>query len=351
MDEYSGTTMYVKELALSLIERGEAVQIYTLLVGQIGNELIEKGITVVNTLKDITFYPDIIHAHHNVTTFNAVQSFKNVPVLFWIHDRLTPFDYPPLHKNIVKYMAVDYNCKERYTVDCGFTTSDSEVLYNWVNLKRFELKKDIKAKAKKALVFSNYANNHNFLVHIKDACDHCQLTLDVIGKESGNQKYDPEKYLADYDIIFAKAKAAMESITTGAGVIICDFRGLAGMVTSKNVEHYRKFNFGMKLMQNTATVENIIDEIKKYNAKDIETVSKTIRKQIDIHIVIDQLLDSYKDCISSYKNGYRSKYNLKISNFLYIKTLAVSWIIKRFLKNNFYSIFVSLRNVKRKIQS
>lgn len=350
MDGYNGTTMYVKELAISLIEKGENVQIYSRFIGQIGIELKKKGITIVNNLNDITFYPDVIHAHHNVTTLDVLSFFKNTPVLFWIHDRLSPFDYPPLHKNILKYMAVDYNCKERYTVDCGFAPSDSEVVYNWVNLKRFRLKDNIKNKPKKALVFSNYANNRNFLINIKKACIQCNLTLEVIGQESGNQKRNPEKYLGDYDIIFAKAKAAMESIATGAGVIICDFRGLAGMVTTNNVKHYRKFNFGMKLMQCSANEKEIIDEINKYNAKDIEIVSKMMRSQIDIYIVIDQLLVLYKDCISNYQKGNTGKYNFKITNFLYIKMMGKYFIITNYLKNNFYYVFLLLRGVKRKIQ-
>lgn len=350
MDGYNGTTLYVKELAISLIERGENVQIYSRLIGQIGIELREQGITIVNNLTDITFYPDVIHAHHNVTTLDVLSFFKNVPVLFWIHDRLSPFDHPPFHKNIVKYMAVDYNCKERYATDCGFSQSDSDVVYNWVNLKRFALKDTIQTKPKKALIFSNYANNRNFLVPIKKACAQCNLILDVIGQESGNQKRDPEKYLEDYDIIFAKAKAAMESIATGAGVIICDFRGLAGMVTTKNLKHYRKFNFGMKLMENPANEKNIINEIQKYNAKDIQMVSQMIRSQIDIHIIVDQLLVLYKDCVSGYQKGDRGKYNFKITNFLYIKMMRWYFIVINYLRNNLYFVFVLLRGFKRKMQ-
>lgn len=346
LDRYSGSTLYVKELALSLKKRGEVVQVYTFIIGKIGKELMKEGIFVTNNLKKITFYPDIIHAHHNITTIDVVSYFRNSPVVLWIHDRLNKMDHPFLHKNILKYVAVDYNCKERYEKDSNFDPSDSEVIYNWVNLERFKLKKHINKKPKKALVFSNYAKDNNHLTAIKSACEKSQISIDVIGIGSGNIKYDPENHLANYDIIFAKAKAAMESITTGAGVIVCDFTGLAGFVTSNNVAHYRKYNFGMKLMKFDITPANIINEIRKYDASDIKNVSKIIRADIDIHLVIDQLLDLYKNCIEDYKNNISGKYNLTIKNFLYVKFLKLKYLSSFHLKQEYPFLFMLLKRIK-----
>ncbi|MFD2564820.1 hypothetical protein [Aquimarina rubra] len=347
MDSYTGTTVYVKELAISLINKGENVQIYSRHVGEIGLEIRKKGIIITDSLKDITFAPDIIHAHHNTTTFDVLFFFRDTPVIFWIHDRLTPLDYPPLHKNIVKYVAVDYNCKERYSADCGFLPSDTEVIYNWVNLKRFALKEKYHRHPLKALVFSNYANNKNYLTNIQEACEKCGLDLEVIGQGSGNQKRDPELYLMHYDIIFAKAKAAMESMATGAGVIVCDFQGLAGFVTSDKLSHYRKFNFGMKLMDRQITKENLIKEIKKYDIDDILEVSKTVRSEIDMDHIIDKIHCLYIDCITYYKNGNRGKYTFSIKNFLTVKTKTFYISKKQYLFYNFNSLFVFLHKLKK----
>ena len=334
---YNGTTMYAKELAESLIKKGNEVAIYTKKIGEIGVELIKKGIEVTTRLKTITFKPDIIHAHHNVTTFDVLFFYKKVPVIFWIHDRITQYDYPPFHKNIIKYMSVDYNCKDRYKEDSGFLTTDSEVLYNWVNLERFKLKKRINKTPKKALVFSNYASTDSYLDNIRKACNACNIELSIIGAKSGNIILKPENHLSEYDLIFAKAKAAMESIATGSGVIVFDFVGLAGMVTSENYASYRRLNFGRKLMVNNASEENFINEIKKYNADDISIVSKKIRKEVDINIAINQLLDIYRKSIIDHKKGHVGKYSFRLTNFLHIKLITFYFrmlqITPRYLKD------------------
>mgnify|MGYP000191605728 CR=1 FL=1 len=190
--DYNGTTLYVKELALSLKKKGNNVQIYSLTIGKIGEELISKGVPATNNLKEITFTPDIIHAHHNINTLDVISYFKKTPVIFWIHDRIHKYDYPLLHKNIIQYVSVDYNCKERYKKDLNFNEKDSKVIYNWVNLNRFKLKNNINSAPKKALIFSNYAKNNHHLKEIKKACHQSQKSLDVIGSKSGNTKYDPE---------------------------------------------------------------------------------------------------------------------------------------------------------------
>jgi hypothetical protein len=199
------------------------------------------------------------------------------------------------------------------------------------------------------LVFSNYANDKNYLTEIKKACLQCGLNLDIIGKESGNPIIVPENHLFKYDIIFAKAKAAMEAISVGAGVIICDSKGLAGMVTTDNLSHYRKFNFGMKLMTRTAHEKLIIEEIKKFDAKNVEEVTRILRSEIDVHKVINQLLDIYKESIVKFKKGERGKHGFKIANFLQVKKIKYYFLIAQFLKNNFHFLFIKLRSWKRKV--
>ena len=39
-----------------------------------------------------------------------------------------------------------------------------------------------------------------------------------------------------YDIVFAKARAAIEAMAVGAAVIVCDFDGVGPMVSTENVD-------------------------------------------------------------------------------------------------------------------
>lgn len=315
MEGYSGTTLYVKELAIGFKKRGIHVEVFTLRIGQIGEELLSLGIRVSTKLTELS-KPDIVHAHNNITVWPVLSLFKNIPVVFWIHNRLSPLDIPPKHKNIIQYMAVDYNCYERYIEEHKFQPKDIKVIYNWVNLTRFSLRKSTNGPIKKALVFSNYAKKNGFLPVLEEACESQGIELDVMGKGMGTERKDPENYLGDYDVVFAKAKAAMEAMACGCAVIVCDFNGLAGFAKPTNFEEFRKLNFGMKLMNRSITVENVVSELKLYQSTDFSLVSRRLREEADMELVIDDIRNLYQSVIEEFKSGKNGEYKFNVKNYL-----------------------------------
>ena len=313
MDAYNGTTVYIKDLVIGLKRLGITPEVFTLRMGPVASELNALGIKVTYRLSELST-PDVIHAHHNIALRKALLKFRNTPVVSWIHDRTSHLDIPLFRSNILQYMAVDYNCKERYCHDFNFMEDEVNVIYNWVNLERFQCKAAVANKPQKALVFSNYANDSNYLPVIKATCDALSIELDTIGKYSNNQTATPEHYLPHYDLIFGKAKAAMEGMATGAAVIVCDFRGLAGLVNPDNFGHFRKFNFGMKLMTRKITHSNLTAEIKAYNEADAIATTQMIREQADFEATLLQIVDMYKKLIDAYAKGERGPYDFHLGH-------------------------------------
>lgn len=324
---YTGTETYVKELAIELTNRGHFVEIFTLIRGELAQELIEKKINVTSNLKDLKSSPDIIHAHHNITTLKVLNYFKSTPAVYFIHDRTSVFDNPFQHENILKYVAVDFNCKERFCIENNFEDEDIDIVYNWANTSRFQLKKQINSHPKKALVFSNYLDKNNIYPEIKKACNELDIDLEIIGTSSGNPCLKPEEILHKYDLVFAKAKAAIEAMATGAAVIVCDYRGLGGMVTSSNMKHFRDFNFGMKLMTNTPSKNNLIAEINKYNPSEIIKVSEFIIKESDFLSIVNSLEAIYSKLIIDFKNKKRGKYKSSFSGRMSIYKFTIKSLI------------------------
>lgn len=326
MDDYNGTTLYVKDLALGLMRRGVGVEVFTLRLGKVSRELDDAGIVVTTKLKKLC-KPDLIHGHHNIVARLVLKRFKSTPCILWIHDRMSSLDIPLFNKNIIQYAAVDYNCSERYIEDYSISSDDIKVLYNWVNLERFERKKSLGTTLNRALVFSNYANNHNYLKLIKQACDKKGVSLQVIGKGVGKEHPKPEQLIGDFDLVFGKAKAAIESMAIGCGVIVCDFTGLAGMVKPENFDYYRKYNFGMKLMTRPTTVEGLCEELDKYSASDSQVVCDRIRRDADLEKSIARLINLYQDVVLRYERGIRNEYfaNFWHTIFLWKKTFRI-WL-------------------------
>src|SRR5688572_3907627 len=220
-----------------------------------------------------------------------------------MHAREHPADLPPKHSRIMKYLATDYNVLDRLIIDEGIAEEHTDVLFNWVDTRRFRLRQDWADKPQKALIFSNYASDENFVPAIRSACENSGIELSCIGLSNGTEVRDPENQLGKYDIVFAKAKAAMEAIATGASVIACDFKGLGSMVSTGNYKHYRKYNFGMKILDRPITKELLEKEIRNYDPAEARQVAELIRQDADLSIYMDKLLGYYHDAIKEYRNG------------------------------------------------
>lgn len=315
MQDYSGTTLYVKELAMGLKNAGILVEVFTFRIGTVGQELLDAGIRVSTDVKKLAV-PDVIHVHHNVTAWPVLHHFKKAPVIFWIHSRLSPLDLPPKHKNIMAYLAVDFNCKERYVAEQHFSPDSVKVIYNWVNTDRFKRKKQIMPRPKKALVFSNYAQENNFLPTIRQACQELNIELAVMGKGTGTASLKPENHLGEYDLVFAKAKAAMEAVASGCAVCVCDFTGLAGLARLENYEHYRQLNFGMKLMTKDISIEELKNEIALYDADEIAAFTNKLRTETRLEAKLAEIMSLYDEVMAQYKSGKRGNYSFTLSNYI-----------------------------------
>jgi hypothetical protein len=318
---HSGTEVYVRDLAIALQNRGNHVEVYSPRLGAVAEEIRKAGIHIVDSTADLSRSPDIIHGHHYFATIDVIVRFPNVPVIYFVHDRLNPIDTPPKHSSILKYAAVDYNCLDKLTIDNGIAEKDTTVIYNWVDISRFKLRENFSEKPVKALVFSNYADKNNHFKVIKEACDKTGLELDVVGVGFARDVVNPEDILANYDIVFAKAKAAMEALATGACVIVCDYNGLGETVNSTNFNNFRKFNFGMKTQTRPIEVELIVQEIEKYNVSENIRASELIREQADFNLILGKIINLYGETIDKYnKEGKRPEIYEKQTLMDYWKT-------------------------------
>src|SRR5215813_6748290 len=88
------------------------------------------------------------------------------------------------------------------------------------------------AEPRRALVFSNNANGFTHLRDVQKACNSVGIAVEVVGSSSNASNSHPELLLGEYDLVFAKARCALESLFVGTAVILCDARGSGPMVTT-----------------------------------------------------------------------------------------------------------------------
>jgi hypothetical protein len=298
----SGTVLYTRDLALELQRQGHAPVVFSSTGGDVAAELRAAGIVVTDRLDRIRAAPDIIHGHHHAPTVIALRRWPTVPAIFVCHDHTSPNDRAPIDPGIRRHFGVSRVCVRRLIAE-GVPESRAGLLPNFVDLARFEPRTMLTERPRRALVFSNYAHEGSHLPAVVDACREAGLELDVVGAGVGRIVTRPEQLLGQYDIVFAKAKAAMEAMAVGTAVVLCDFSGVGPMVTSAEFDALRLLNFGFEALRDPLRPEPLLREIARYDAADAARVRDRLRSDAGLVMAVEGLVAIYHDAIACHQPG------------------------------------------------
>lgn len=300
--ERAGTEMYVRDLAIGLAKRGHTPFAYSTKLGEVAAELRAHGVTVLNDLEEFPGAPDVIHGHHHLDTMTALMKFSGVPAVYVCHGSEPWEESPPIFPRIRRYIAVDNPCRERI-LNQSIPEDRVRVLLNFVDLDRFKPRPALPQHPRLALIFSNQMCEPVHLDPIRAACNRAGIHLDVAGRNAGNSSDRPELLLTRYDLVFAKARAALEAMAVGTAVITCDAAGVGSMVSTRNVQTLRPLNFGIKCLQNPITAKVVAGELERYDSEDAARVSDFIRNDAGCDAVFDQFVEIYRQVISEQKEA------------------------------------------------
>jgi hypothetical protein len=307
LSERTGLEMYVYDLAVGLQQLGHKPVIYSPLPGKLAEKLRARTIPVVDDLSSISIVPDIIHGHHHLETMTALLHFPGVPAVYFCHDWFSGLDSPPKFPRLLRFAAVDQTCYEKLILEHAIPEHRVRLMLNFVDGERFKSRGSLPERPQKALVYSSYANDGPYLTAVRDACARAGLQVDVAGHRIGNATAEPEKLLAQYDIVFAKARSAAEALTVGTAVIIYCQRSVGPMVTSGELERLLPLNFGMRSMRHhsspTDLADDVLKEIARYDAQDASEVSRRVRKTLGSDKYIDEIISLYGEAITENRSA------------------------------------------------
>jgi hypothetical protein len=187
-------------------------------------------------------------------------------------------------------------CRDRLVLEHGIPAGQVRVVLNFVDLRRFPPRGPLPARPQRALVFSNYMTDER-VRPIREACRAAGIALDVLGIGAGRVSPTPAAELATYDIVFAKARSALEALAVGAAVVVCDSAGLAGLVTRAELARYRALNFGIRTLRRPLDPDLIRREIDRYDSAEAAEVSRHIRDEAGHEAAVDALMDVYREVL------------------------------------------------------
>jgi len=294
----AGTELYVRDLATALLRRGHRPVAFSMIHGAVADDLRKRTVPVIDRLDRLAEAPDIIHGHHHLETMMALLHFRSTPAVSVCHGWAPWEERPPIFPRIHRYVAVDDTCRDRLVLEHGIPERNVAQIFNFVNLEQFQPRSPLPAEPRRAAVFSNEISDANVLPAIRDACAATGLTLDVYGLASGASIAQPESILGRYDVIFARARSALEAMAVGAAVVQCGPAGLGGIVTAATVETLRRVNFGLRALARPVTRETVQAELTRYNAADATEVSRWVRANCGLEAGVDAWVRLYEDVLT-----------------------------------------------------
>jgi glycosyltransferase involved in cell wall biosynthesis len=298
-----GSDLYVRDIALALLRRGWQPVACSTLLGDTAEELRRLTVPVIDDPRKLPSPPDIIHAHHHLDAMAAIAAWPGVPVIAFCHGWLPWEETPFHHPQIACYVAVDELCRERLIIEHGIAPDQVELLLNFVDLHRFQPRATAPPeRPRRALVFSNYAYAGSPMMDaIQEGCARLGITVEMVGRNAGHQTASPETVLAEADLVFAKARSALEALAVGCGVVVCDYGGLAGLVRPDNYDRFRRLNFGFRLLATSRprpTADDVVAEIELWDALNIADVSRRVRQECGMEQTMDRLIGLYEKALS-----------------------------------------------------
>ena len=304
LESYQGTEVVVRDLAMELKRQGHEPLVYSPRLGPVAAEIKRCGIPVTDEMSSIGKTPDIIHGHHQ-QTLEALLHFPSVPAIYVCHGANGYDEAPFYFPRIQRYVAVDERCKQRIADVPGIPPERIGVMWNAVDLARFQKRTRLPDRPRRALVFSNGASRSTHLLPVRKACRQMGIQVDVVGLRSGNPVTEPERLLPGYDIVFAKARCALEALAVGNAVVLCDFPGLGPMVSSRNFERLQPMNFGAGLLQRPVHPQLILSEIQRYDPNDAAQVCERVRKASGLVESVQRWIQLYAEVIKQFDPLHR----------------------------------------------
>lgn len=295
---YSGSELYVRDVALALRQRGHWPIIYSPRLGALAEELRQAGVPVADDLRSVEA-PDLIHGQHHLECMTALARYPGVPVIYFCHG-VTPWATPPRQPRIRRYVAVSDYVRQWLLDEHRLPAEKVSVIYNFVNLERFRPRGPLPPRPERALIFSNQARADNYAGVVQAACAAQGLAVDIVGLANGNPCTRPETLLGRYDLVFARGRCALESLATGAAVICCDTEGAGPLVTSKNQAELRRRNLGKSILTRPITVAALTEEILRYDRVDAHEVSVRVRAEAGLEAAVDRLLATYAQVLAEW---------------------------------------------------
>lgn len=220
---------------------------------------------------------DLALINHN-TCLEALKNRQIGTRIFTSHGILPDIEQPKPGADV--YIAVSEEVQE-HLQQKGF---ESRVIRNPIDTHQFREVRP-REQLENILVISHHNDN---LPLIKQAC--AGYKLECVG--GSKMVSNIEEYIGDADLVITLGRGCYEALAMGKNVIVYDYNGGDGYVTRETIYEYRKHNCSGRRFKKNYTVEELTQEIQKYDPNN--SLRNYIEQEHDVSHIVKQYLTLLK---------------------------------------------------------
>ncbi len=284
------TYYFIKEL----VSRGFEVQYFAFKRGLVSSK-IEKDLGV--KFMDKSSY-DVIFSNHNKCVRHLSSKGLIIQTCHGIYPKLEqPSRFADAHVAITEEVLTHIKSK-------GY---NGKVILNGIDCEHYSPKQNINKSLQNVLSLCHSEEANNAL---NDACKQLNINFNSLNKYT-NPIWNISDEINENDLVVGLGRSAYEAIACGRPVLIYDNRSYAksysdGYLTEENIDLAILNNCSGRYFKKEFDVNDIVDELKKYNANDSLFLRNYALENLNIKTQIDKYLD-YAE------NTVKKKGNLLIS--------------------------------------
>lgn len=224
------------------------------------------GLRTAGSLAALEGHFDVAIAHDQPSAFDILAARPDIPLTFVWHGNIYDVDMAPQLDDAVKIIFQPYG---PLPTRADATSAKARIVQvrQPIDVERFCPLGPIGERPRRAVAISNYMTDIRREV-LTEACAQLGIEIEFYGfHEQRGPTSDPQITMNSADIVFGKARVAMEAMACGRAVFVFDAFGTDGFVDEHNIETLLSRGMGGSSTPMATSVDQIVEELGRYDQR------------------------------------------------------------------------------------
>lgn len=220
-----GTEVHLVTIGAELVRLGHEVVIYSPELGPFADHAQERGLEVVDELRELPADCDVVLAQDGLVFYDLAERYPRALSVFRICGETFDFQSPPQVEGVVDLVVALSERYARLARACAVQVPLARLRIP-VDIHRLSPVGTIRARPRRAVILGNYPDR---IQVVREAWERRGIEVSQVG--ASQQRFDIAAALESADIVVGKSRAAVDAMACGRAVYVYDTFGGDGWVT------------------------------------------------------------------------------------------------------------------------